>query len=78
MRVVAILRTNIGWADKWTEGSPEEKSLKILVVEKLHLSQHCVLLAQKDSSVLSCIKTSMISCSREVILPVYSSHRRPY
>lgn len=49
-----------------------------MVVEKLDMSQQCVLLAQKDSSVLGCIKTSMINSSREAILPVYFSHRRPY
>lgn len=42
------------------------------------MCQQYVLSAQKDRSVLGCIKTSMINSSREVILSVYFSHRKPY
>jgi len=42
------------------------------VDEKLDMS-HCVLTAQQAKCILGCIKSSMASRSREVILPLYSA-----
>jgi len=46
--------------------------------EKLDVSQQCEFAAQKASRILGCIKSSMASRSREVILPLCSTLLRPY
>ena len=51
--------------------------MRVLVYEKLNMTQQCALAGQAANNILVCIKRSVADRSREVILPLYSALVRP-
>ncbi|KAJ7426120.1 rna-directed dna polymerase from mobile element jockey-like [Willisornis vidua] len=56
--------------EEQVKSSPSGRHSEMLMDERLNMSQQSAFAAQKANCVLGCIKSSMASSSREVILPI--------